>query len=490
MMKALNRKLILIAIISVLLVSFALTGCQSGDTEGSTPANTTAPTEGFSNPTQEPTETTAPQEALEVYWNIDRLTYMPEDNTDGVSTRKPEADGTYSVNFVYKGKLVTKKVKADAELINKIDSQFVIGGLIVDSSNVITGIQTVEEVGGKIVADEQYVTKYDGTNLKVNEAADHTGASKDLKLENNTYVLNVTSENPTNLFGLLKGDKVIVISNKNDKVTHVFMYAPSEIRVGRVAYCEHCQKEVKWSCWSSSDAFPVSNSGHFYLFEDVALTRQQSMSADVQLILDLNGKTIKRTTGKEEDSTGRVISLHNPGCYLALLDTSEGKTGKIASSGDVGAYGGVIWVRDGQFDMYGGTLDGSGSTNSGRGAVVHVASGKVFNMYGGTIIGSTTQSILDSNTNDYSSGGWGGSVYVDGEFSMYGGVIKDGKALCTEFDGFKSGGSGGNVAIGDNGVFNMLGGEIYNGTADNGEADLYVMEGGVFNQTGGKIGTE
>jgi len=484
MKKKWNSKILVIALVAVLLASFALTGCQQQPTE--TQGNeTTAPTESKPAETTKPTE--PPEEPFEVYWNLDKLTYMPEDNTDGVSTRKADADGNYSVNFVYKGKVTTKKVKGDAALINKIDSLFVIGELTVDASDVVTGIKTVEEVGGKILTSGTYVSSYNGTVLVVNEAADFTGKKDTYKVEYSTYVLDVMSDKVANLYEMFSGDRLVAVADKKGETSHIFVFSPSEIRVGKVAYCDHCQQEVTWTAWTDSKAFPVSSSGHYYLYQDISVKSQQSMTAGAQLILDLNGKTIERTTGKEEDTTGRLISVHNPECYLAIMDYSETKTGTIKNFGDVGALGGCVWVRDGQFDFYGGTINASASTNSSRGAAVHVSTDKVFNMYGGTIIGTTTESAYDEN-GKLSGGGYGGSVFADGTFNMYDGVIKGGIAKSIVIDGVVSRGAGGNVGVGAKGVFNMSGGKIFDGTADNGDANLYVAEGGVFNHTGGTIG--
>ena len=173
MKKAWNSRMIIIALIAVLLVSLALTGCQQTPAQPTDSGNeTTAPTQPKDTKPQETDPTEPPEEPFEVYWNMDKLTYMPAENTDGVSARKPEADGSYSVKFVYKGKTVTKKVKGDAELINKIDALLVIGDLVVDASDVVTGIKTVEEMGGTIASSGTYVSKYNGSTIIVNAESD------------------------------------------------------------------------------------------------------------------------------------------------------------------------------------------------------------------------------------------------------------------------------------------------------------------------------
>ena len=90
--------------------------------------------------------------------------------------------------------------------------------------------------------------------------------------------------------------------------------------------------------------------GRIVLIEDIKITLDGNDSWEPikitrDKVLDLNGKTIERTTGKEEDTTGRLISVHNPECYLAIMDYSETKTGTIKNFGDVGALGGLGGTR-------------------------------------------------------------------------------------------------------------------------------------------------
>ena len=122
--------LLILALMTVLLVCVCFVGCQ----------------------TNEPEVTEAAPPVMDAYYNIHGATY----NNNGVSSRPAEADGTYKVLLSRKGKNITMTVKADQELINKIDSMRILG-LEVDESNVVIGVKTVEEMGGKIICDGYYV---------------------------------------------------------------------------------------------------------------------------------------------------------------------------------------------------------------------------------------------------------------------------------------------------------------------------------------------
>jgi len=472
MKRNVTNKMLLVVLALCMLMMLLLPACKG---DSGNPSDTKAPETTGTPETSEPKQ--PEKKPMQVYWNVERAQYADK-------AREKGADGNYSVKLALAGRLETVKIKGDEALIKKLDSLDVLC-LEMDENKVATAVKTVEEMGGAIVAEAAYVESYSNTLLKVNDAADFSGKSQQLNIGFSTYIVDVTSANVQMLYSLYKLDKVMVVADETGAINNVFLYGPSEVRVGKDAYCEHCKQEVHWDAWAEKYSLPVTSSGHYYLVDDVVADKQQSIAGNVELIIDLNGKTITRAGGREVEGTGRVIALFEEGSYLALLDTSEAKTGKVKMVGDVYAHGGGIWLRYGNFDLFSGTIDGTGIVNTASGAVIHVSKGYKFNMYGGTILGATTKSAFEEEKN--SSGGYGGSVYVDGEFNMQGGTIEGGIANATEFDGETPKGKGGNVYVTKNGVFTMSGGEIKGGTADTEGPDLYVSEGGTFTQTGGTI---
>ena len=204
------------------------------------------------------------------------------------------------------------------------------------------------------------------------------------------------------------------------------------------AYCQHCGAEASWNSLAdyleAYEGHTVSlNSGHYYITEDTTVDELTVTSA-TSVCLDLNGYTL---TGTE-----RVFVI-NGGGVLSVQDSSAGKTGKLQGQGCLtyldgtaannnlrGAAGGAIYVS-GTLNLYSGTLTQSTAveyiSNStelgenqrfkpGNGGVVYVDNG-TFNMYGGKITGGKS--------------GWaGGNLYgyKESNINLYGGTIDTGAA--------------------------------------------------------------
>jgi len=453
-----KSRLFLLALMLVLLVSVCLTGCQEA----------------------EPQETEPP--VMEAYYNMEGAKY----NDNGVSSRPAESDGTYKVLFSQKGKAVTKTVAADKELINKIDSMNILG-LVCDEAGVVTGVKTVEDMGGKIIAEGYHVLTYARGKMMAYAKKDFSDEGIEMAVTSrNSYVVNVTEEEPMRIFELIKGDKIIAVQDAQGIITDVFFYEGGDIRNGKDQFCpcadckEKGKTETHFEAWLQSSS-GVGESGHYFLIEDLELADQLSMAANVKFTLDLNGYTV--TVSEEK----RVASVHNEGAYFALMDSSEAQTGKMMATDPLlekNGNGAVVWVRYGTFELFSGTLDASQCVSGGHGAVVNIPNGSTFNMYGGTIIGGTTKP-MELESGGKSAGGHGGALYISGTFNMYDGLVKGGTALANG----TGRGRGGCIAIMGDGVMNMYGGEVIGGTDDGGynEGLMYINKGGVFNHEGGTI---
>lgn len=455
-----KSRLFLLALMLVLLVSVCLAGCQE----------------------KEPEVTEPP--VMEAYYNLEGAEY----NNNGVSSRPAEADGTYKVMFNYKRQLVTKTVKADQELINKIDSMNVLG-LVCDEAGVVVGVKTVEEMGGKIVADGYYVLAAARAKIEAYQNKDFSDAGIELSVPSRyASICDVTvlESNPNFSYtDFLKGDQIVAVEDAQGVITDVFFYQGGDIRNGKDQYCPHCKETVHFEAWQNEHG-KFESSGHYFLYKDLELADQCSVAEKVKFVLDLNGYTVFC-----DNDNKRIVSVHNPGGYLAVMDSSAEQTGKIlnnhAKQQNNGS-GGCVWVRYGTFELFSGTLDASTCVSGGYGAAVNVPSGSVFNMYGGTILGGTSIAMdyTDGNGNEAkTAGGHGGAIYLQGTFNMYGGKIEGGTALANGTNR----GRGGCIAITGNGIFNMYDGEIIGGYDDGGydEGLMYVAKGCQFNQIGGTV---
>lgn len=170
------------------------------------------------------------------------------------------------------------------------------------------------------------------------------------------------------------------------------------------------------------DSYYYLQSGyHYYLTQDITLTKSLAMNEGDKASLCLNGKNLKGSN---------VRPLYFKG-ELSLCDCEY--TDETAGEETVRSYKGSIT-----------------STVKSHAHIFYARSGGVFYFYGGNLIGHAVGSSFTSNS---------GTGTVGGQMYMYGGVIRDG-------DCSANGKSGGNIRV--DGVFEMYGGTISGGKAKEG----------------------
>lgn len=468
-----KNKLLLVVLAVVALAVICLAGCKP---EG-------------------PEETQPP--VMDAYWNVHGAQY----NDNGVSTREPEADGTYKVVTAYKNRTMTLKVKADKELINKIDSLRIFG-VVKDEKGYVTAVKTVEEMGGKIVYDGYAFEVGDNFEMNINTQADLKGESINIKTPSaGCYIFDLVSdpELPTRIFptALIRGDKIVAVQDYSGAITNIYFYESGPIRSGKDQYCPHCCEEgeiVHFSAWSE-DENPAINGGHYFLYEDKELADQFGGRKNTEIVIDLNGFKIFC-----ENQTKRIIATYikdcpeGEGCYIGFMDSSEAKTGTILNDHkqEQNSNGAAMWVTSyGTVEMFGGTIDASKCVSNGNGPAVQVGGGCTFIMHeGATILGGTTEAA-EKEGGGRTSGGNGGAIYNGGTFIMYGGKIVGGTCLGYETDRGRGG------AVYNGGTFEMHGGEIVGGYCDEEAVDkdgnpidvsiIYNQGKAKFEQLGGTL---
>lgn len=211
--------------------------------------------------------------------------------------------------------------------------------------------------------------------------------------------------------------------------------------------CPHCNETVDWVLWDGS---AITESGHYYLSGDAALSSTMEMSG-LDVVIDLGGNTLAAP------STNRAFTVKD-GTTLSLVDTSAEKTG---------------------------TLKGATNCETGAGAI-YASTGSVVNLYSGTITGGTTESY--SAEGGTSTSHSGGNLQLSAStFNMYGGTVSDGKATM-----------GGNISLFGGAVINLYGGTITGGESSyvntaalnqalRGGGNLYIAGDSVLNMYGGTI---
>ena len=255
--------------------------------------------------------------------------------------------------------------------------------------------------------------------------------------------------------------------------------------------CEH-DKDQMWIKWGDDEEEKTTlptTSGYYYLTEDVQLSAAQAMSADQEIHLCLNGKTV--TAAKNT----RHLQLAN-GTTLSITDCNTEHGGL---TGGVRTYGGSINVVAGStLNLYGGKFYGNTAPDNEGGAIYVQASktadgenipGGVINMYGGEICDNTASigaGIRLAGQND-------GVDAAPAQFNMYGGSIHGNNAAYKVTvneetqEETKSNGYGGGVAANNGTVINLYGGQISENTADNAGGGLYINAETDLYINGGKI---
>jgi len=430
--------------VCLLLMAIALlSGCAA-----TPPGETTQNTE---DPTTESTPST--EEVIvadgNIYYNVDKGT----DRTAGVM-------GMYSL--VLAGSGASRGYLLQDEALAKKADTMLLFGLGFNKGNIAQQVYSLEEMGYSVAYEKLTVASVSETKAV---CKDPSGAEVKLSVGIATKVFHIRDGETT----LQADDTILAVQNADKRITTIFVTDREPIK----HLCDHCKETVVWTPWSDSGNLPISGTGHYVLTTDVTVGSQASMLSGAEIILDLNGHTIKNAGGV------RCISLHNSTCYLAVMDYSEAQTGKIVAATDAVDQGGCVWARYGTFELFSGTLDASGAATLKCGPAVDVVPSSTFNMYGGTVIGGK------SNINPSNNNGYGGTVNVRGTFNMYGGTIQGGTSQR----------EGGNVYVAPNATFNMAGGTITGGTANTAteaisgtvEANVFAREGGVFQKTGGTI---
>ena len=459
--------LILAALVAVVLTQCAPAPSQSGQT--------TAPA-----PTQ---QTVA--ERCDLYWNLDRAEYEGKSEA-GMSSRMPDDDGYFRVRLFKDGAVVEVKV-SDRRVINTMDVNDLMG-LEFDENGIVTGIIQLDDMPIEKLSWQFYVQSAGGNLIKTNSSPGGNGMEVMLETDENTGIWDMTglSGDPGCPAQPCKMDRVLAVGDQQGRVTHVFIFDRPNYMRTHEGDCQHCGKTVTWYEWTQEKYLPTTE-GHYQLMNDIQLASQASIAEDAKICLDLNGKTV---TGKKNT---RIYSLHNPGVELALMDTSEAKSGKLVAVGKSSSQGVCVWVRYGVFHLYGGTLDASQYVSKNNGISAHVSKNTYMYMHGGEIIGGTATYSYNADTGKYGAG-LGGSLYVAGKLVVNGGIIRNGyaQARITAYntDGTPKTyqrGMGGNVFIAGTGVVEINGGTIQNGRSDGAGGNIYIDGAGELTVNGGTI---
>ncbi|MDO4801929.1 MAG: InlB B-repeat-containing protein, partial [Prevotellaceae bacterium] len=298
--------------------------------------------------------------------------------------------------------------------------------------------------------------------------------------------------------------------------------------------------------WESTDTMP-SESGNYYLANDVTLSSDWTVSDETVLclndhVLNLNGHHIIVDGSLTFQDCGETIRKFADNSGLWTLDQSQGTksvTGGVITGGSATDGGAVLVNSNASFTMDGGNIVGNNSVDYGGGVRVD---GGCFTMLDGIIAGNTSArggGIYVSGTMNMSGGtidgntasAYGGGIYTGtATVSVTGGLISNNKATGNDGGGIgiaqsadvtlenctisgntaKRGGGvydygkltinegtliknnsaatyGGGVYANTNSTLNMTDGEINENNSSSYGGGVYVNENSTLNMTGGEI---
>ena len=156
--------------------------------------------------------------------------------------------------------------------------------------------------------------------------------------------------------------------------------------------CEECGEDVTWVPWISKSSLPLT-SGHYYLCYDVETKSQQSIPENQEIVLCLNGHTVKGTGS-------RVYVTNATGAKLTLTDcVGSGKIYNAKDSGLESVQGTVLWARYGTINVFGGTYEAPQNATTGNGSVICGGQNTEINIKNATLTGGTSK-------------GYGGAIFM------------------------------------------------------------------------------
>ena len=208
------------------------------------------------------------------------------------------------------------------------------------------------------------------------------------------------------------------------------------IVVGEGSWCEACRKNVVWQ--ELSETLTDKSAGHYKLVTNVGAS-QLVIKNGTQICLDLNGFAYA--------SSGRAFVVGasysgGAGEVLNIMDSSEAQTGR---------------------------LTGRGGSDAHAAGVIYNYNKTTVNIYGGTIEAQGNGDVIARN---------GGALDIYGTVNMYGGTVI----------GNHVANNGGTVCLLDkNAVFNMEGGKLVSGKADNLGNCVYVAANATVKLSGDAV---
>lgn len=235
--------------------------------------------------------------------------------------------------------------------------------------------------------------------------------------------------------------------------------------------CPHCGVPASWEPWTAAVSTTLSTGGHYYLYEDVQISDNYIIGANI--CLDLNGHDISGT------SNGDQLFWVNSTATLNICDVSDSGNSELKAYGNCD--GGVAYIS-GNLNIKGGTKGISlSSTAPTPGSGTPTAQGGLLRVAGNSSVVNVENCALTGSDYAHKNGGIlhnGGSsakiTFTDctlngSHVSGNGGAISTATGTITlnncTVNGGEADGYGGAIAFTANGKLNLNNTTVVDGTA-------------------------
>ena len=432
------------------------------------------------------------------------------DSSNKTTTREA-IDGWYYVDLCIDGKIGTYKTQNKA-IMSGVDSYSSAFGVEL-KGDVIVNYAVATDVDGVNKSAVQNYTVASANSKKLTAIytlghSSNTGKTEEVPIAKNCKIYDVSGSSSDEGWGaaakMKEGDVIRAWLNDDGEAIYIYITAHCTRAGGFKSLCDHCNKVVYWNPYTSSSSI-VSYDCHYYLSTDVELKGAQmgvySSARDIEIVLDLNGKTLFRDGGRlalvryndkfvimDSVGTGVMKTVNNTSNGGVIMLTSNGFLDLLGGTLTIdeheveGAFptsGGIISCSDSEFNMYGGKIMngyvGAKTSDGAKGGNLRISGGAVFNMYGGTISGGVVSGKYTVDGTQKETSAFGGNIYAESKSTVVnikGGTIVDGLA-----------GRGGNMYAAD-GVYNIEGGTISGGVASRDIGNSTAGRGGNIFTTG------
>ena len=224
-----------------------------------------------------------------------------------------------------------------------------------------------------------------------------------------------------------------------------------------VCGCGQSVDQIQWQPWTFTEG--NAETGHYYLDGNyTSQTDTITVPAFKNACLDLRGNVY-------DTENIRTFSLEGA---LTVMDSVGG--GMILTTGKSDTLAGFAYVSSiGELTIHSGTIQFVEKENVvvPAGGLIYVRSGKL-NIYGGRIQGGVVRPNATTNAQ-------GGNIYLnDAQMTMSGGLITAGMARANSTEGTKTAYQGGNIYAVNGSALDISGGSVTNGYCDQDGGNIYI----------------